>query len=405
MKIALDARTIYRPQRRGIGRSLLAMYRALAAVRPDWRITAFHQTRGAIAELFSPDILAASRIDMPGDRFDAWERFRLPLAARSAGAHVLHCPANTCARWKLTPTVVTVHDLIPLDMPKLYERDRVARFHRGVQQACRRADWLLTPSAYTRDRLVSQFGAAARRITINPWAPDPSLLPANEAPAGVLERFGVRGRCVIHLGARDRRKNTLRCLEAWSVLPNALKRETTLLVVGLDDATLRQLSGVVTQLNLDGSVRLCGFVSPQDIAALFHASEVLLYPSLAEGFGLPVLDAFATGTAVVCSGTTSLPEVAGDAAEYVDAGDAFDIAEGLRRVLDSDSLRAELVQRGSDRVRQYTWEKTALRFALSVERALDPAEPRVRPRAPQTSVADRLPGRGTRASVPLRAAA
>jgi hypothetical protein len=158
MRIALDARTIYRMVRRGTGKNLIDLYRTIARMRPDWHVIAYHRTPEGGDELFGvldePNI-EPRQIEMPGDRIHAWGRWRLPMAAWRDGADLLHCPANLCPTWMPVPTLVTIHDLIPLDMPDGRPGGDLRLFEQSVKTACRRAAGIVTPSAYTRDSSVS----------------------------------------------------------------------------------------------------------------------------------------------------------------------------------------------------------------------------------------------------------
>jgi glycosyltransferase involved in cell wall biosynthesis len=370
MLIGLDARTVYQPTRRGTGKNLIDLYRHLAAARPDWRVLAYHRLPGHIPALLPSNAAEPRLIEIIGDRVDAWQRWRLPLAAWRDRVDVLHCPANACPSWTPVNTVVTIHDLIPLDMPQGETPYQVRRFEQSIQTACRRAAWILCPSRYTRDRLVGEFNADIDRITINPWAPDSSIrhVPP-QAHAPVLEHYGIDGPFVLHFGAGALRKNTRRLLEAWAMIDRSLRREWQLLIVGLDDTAFQDFATSVYRLGIGSNVRLSGFADEADLPTLLSAADVLAYPSLSEGFGLPILDAWATSTAVLTSDCTSLPEVAGDAALLVEPTDPCSIARGLHRLLRDPRLREELIERGRQRLTNYNWQKTAERFAWALEQA------------------------------------
>jgi len=138
MRIGLDARTLYSPNRRGIGKSLHQLYACLTAIRPDWEIYAYHRSAA-----YKPDDLPkniVSRfIEIPGDRYDAWTQLRLPAAAWLDKVDVLHSPANVCPHWMPVPTVVTLHDLIPLDMPEGRCSKQLHQFEQAVASACSKA--------------------------------------------------------------------------------------------------------------------------------------------------------------------------------------------------------------------------------------------------------------------------
>ncbi len=369
MRIALDARTVYADQRRGTGRNLVDLYRQLVTIRPDWQLLAYHR-REHTTPVLPPAFARPMRIDMMGDRVDAWQRWRLPFAAWRAGADVLHCPANLCPSWMPLPTIVTIHDLIPLDLPMAQPAGQVRRFEQSVRQAVRHATRIITPSRYTRDRLVNEFAAAAERMMVIPWAPDQSIqLQSPDRYESVLPRFGIRRPYVMHFGAPDQRKNTRRVIEAWSMIDRSLRSDWQLLVVGLDPVSVHQMGKYAMERDSFDSVRLHAFIRDVDMAPLLSGADVLAYPSLSEGFGLPMLDAWVTRTAVLTSNTTSLPEVAGDAAILVDPTDACAIAGGMTKLINGTQLRTDLVAAGRRRLKKYTWQATAERFAFVVEQA------------------------------------
>lgn len=371
MRIALDARTIYRSIRRGTGRNLIDLYSHLAQHRPQWRVQAFHRTPEPVAALLPAPQVEPRLIEMPGDRFDAWERVRLPMAAWRAGVDLLHCPANTCPTWMPVRTLVTIHDLIPLDMPEGRPQREVDRFEQCIAHACAQAAHLITPSRYTADRLVDEFGADADRITVNAWAPDHSMkLESPARQSEIRARYDLNDPFVLHLGAGAPRKNTRRVIEAFAMLPRARRRNWKLVVVGLDEASKAEQQRRVRNLAMEHCIRLHGFAPDAELPALFSAAEVLAYPSLSEGFGLPILDAWATRTAVLTSRGTSLPEVAGNAAVLVDPTDRHVIANALSRLMLDPVLRQELVEAGAKRLPQYHWGATVERFIDAAQRAL-----------------------------------
>ena len=370
MRIALDARTVYRRVRRGTGKNLIDLYSTVAHMRPDWQITAYHREEKIDVGLLPFGQVQPKQIEMVGDRFDAWEKMRLPAAAWREGADVLHCPANTCPKWMPINTVVTIHDLIPLDMPHGRPTAAVKRFEQSIRIASRRAAGIITPSRYTADRLINEFDADPSRITVNAWAADSAMEKVEWEDAWpTVEQYGVSSPYVLHFGAIAPRKNTHRMIEAWSRISARKRRNWKLLVVGLDDEIKRDLNKRISNLGLQDTIRLHGFADEADLPALLSGAEILAYPSLSEGFGLPLLDAWQVETAVLTSNVTSLPEVAGDAAEIVDPTDSGAIASGLSRLMNDSILRDDLCKAGKQRLKQYTWAATAERFIGAMEQA------------------------------------
>ncbi|MBI5865074.1 MAG: glycosyltransferase family 4 protein, partial [Planctomycetes bacterium] len=244
-----------------------------------------------------------------------------------------------------------------------------ARFERGVRRALRAAARIITPSAFTRDELVSRIGADRSRICIVPWAPDTALTAAvsdferSQADARIRSAFDLRGHWILNFSGRTKRKNAARLIEAFGRLPAAILDAVCLVLTGCEPETTRvELTRLAQASGVADRCRILGFLPETDVAALLRGAAGMALPSLAEGFGLPVLDAMACGVPVLASEATSLEEVARDAAIYVDPHSVASICGGLERLLD-DRDRAERVARGYARASTYSWERTAAALA------------------------------------------
>ncbi|MEM9415414.1 MAG: glycosyltransferase family 1 protein [Planctomycetota bacterium] len=367
MRLGLDARTLFTDQRRGIGKSLLRLYNHLADARPGWEIIAYHRSQDPPpADL--PRNFVPRFIEMRGDRFDAWTQVRLPAAARMDRVDALHCPANHCPRWMPVPTVVTLHDLIPLDLPQGRPTRELKRFEWSVEHACQKAAAVVSPSHFVRGRLVGEHGLDPRRGVVVPWGPtlENHTIDISRAE-GVVGSLGVNGPYLLHFGANEERKNTRGVIEAWAMVRPRHRKNCRLLIVGLDESCRRELSKLCGLLGLGNSVVLQGYVPEHELPLLLSCATVLVYPSLSEGFGLPVLEAFASATPVITSDTTSLPEVAGDAAMLVPPGRATALASAMTALIKDPMRRAELATRGTQRLSEYNWDKSAADFARVCE--------------------------------------
>ena len=371
IKVGVDARTIFTPNPRGTGKNLVDLYGRVVTLRPEWTVTLYHE--GDQSNVPTPDLLNKPGVirqaaSIRGHRFNTWEQFMLPYRALRDRLDLLHCPANTCPAWMPVPTVVTVHDLIPLDGDDYFHPRQVRYFRKSVKRACRRASGILTPSHYTRSRLIKEFGADPQNLFVNESAPDSKMHKVHEHSYGkVLDRYGIRPPYAIHFGADAPRKNTDLTLRAWSMVDAKVRQTWQLLVIGLSEHTLKRFNELVGLQGLDSQVHLHGFAPEDHLPALMSGADVLLFASLSEGFGLPVLDAWATDTAVIAGNRTSLPEVAGSAAVLVDPTNAASIAEGLEGLMKDGALRTRLCELGRDRLAAFTWEATAERYIGVVE--------------------------------------
>jgi len=257
--------------------------------------------------------------------------------------------------------VVTIYDLSFVTHPDSHVPANVEHCLRGTKQAIDRADALIAISESARTELIEKMGAPPERIVVTPLAADPHLRRVSdpERLAAVRRRYELPERFILFLGAMEPRKNLLRLIEAFAALKPDLRRETPLVVAGADGWLNDAVHERVGKLDLADSVRFIGYIAGDDVAPLYSLATVFAYPSLWEGFGLPVLEAMACGTPVLTSDVSSLPEVAGDAALFVPPTDVEAIADGLTRLLDDAALRADLAARGLRRAAAFSWERCA----------------------------------------------
>lgn len=295
------------------------------------------------------------------------EQSLLPLAATRARLTLLHCVQNFGPVCFAGPQVLTVHDV------RLF-RGREKAGVRGLWRqlvypaSVRRAARLLGDSAWAADRAAEAFGIARERIRVVPLAVDHASFGnvTDEDRVKVAEKLEIKGPALVFAGLFGPNKNLPRVLDAFAALS---RRDVTLVLAGgggADDALVRER---IRALGLGDRVRLPGYLERRELVALVSLARALVFPSLEEGFGLPVLEAFASGTAVLTSNRGALLEVAGDAALTVDPEDTGAIGRGIERLLSDEVLRADLVARGRERARAYTWERCA-RETLEVYRSL-----------------------------------
>lgn len=400
LRIGLDARSIFMPRPRGTGRNLADAYRRLPGLRPHWQFTLYHQ-RSAATDLARPNV-RTRRIDILGDRHNLWLNLRLPLAAWRDGIDLLHLPANEAPPWCPVPYVATVHDLIPLRVDDECAARQRATFRRRVARACRGAVHLIVPSNATRDEVHDEFGVPLERISVIPWAADHAIAAtAGDAAARrraielVRGEHRLRDPWLLNFSGPSRRKNAHAIVEALALLPPHKRGKAQVVLVGCEPASFREaLLARATQLGIRPHVRPLGFVPHEHLPGLLAGARGLLIPSLMEGFGLPILDAWACDVPVLASNTSSMPEVAADAAEYCDPRSPTSIARGIGRLLD-DGIAADLRTRGAARLTQFSWHRTARLMGNVYAHALDtlghaaPARVSATPRLlPAIAVAD-----------------
>jgi glycosyltransferase involved in cell wall biosynthesis len=285
-------------------------------------------------------------------------------AARAASrdADVMLSTNSYLTAWFTTiPCAVVVYDLIAFE-PEARAQRRAALIEKATAGlGVRRAASLLCISEWTRRDLVRRFPRAEGKATVIP------LAASKAAPADVSE-LGLTRPYVLSVGTLEPRKNLDGLVAAWARLPEDLRASHTLALVGPEGWELDRVLAPIRQSADD--VRLVGFVSDEQLAALYEGCETFAYPSLYEGFGLPVLEAMQHGAAVVCSNTSSLPEVGGNAVAYVDPRDPAEIAVALERLLRSPDERTRLGEAAQTRAQDFDWDRTARRTLAALSTLL-----------------------------------
>jgi alpha-1,3-rhamnosyl/mannosyltransferase len=304
-----------------------------------------------------------------GERFEwALPQARDPLwlggaAAAARGADAL-LATNTYALCGLVrrPSVAVVYDFVAFDPEMRAPRGSLAE-RVTLPLAVRRARALACISEATRDELVARFPRAARKALAIPLAADPAFGVAGD-DAEVVARLGIERPFVLCTGTLEPRKNLPRLIEAFA----GLEGDVDLVLAGATGWSTDETFAAVRRH--EGRVRTLGRVSDEDLRALYRCAAVFAFPSLGEGFGLPVLEAMVAGTPVVASDIPVLREVGGDAVRYADPLDAGALRAALAAVLDDPG---DLAARGRERAARFSWDRTAAETVAAVERAVVPA--------------------------------
>lgn len=375
--IGIDTTAAYE-QGAGIGRYVRELIQALAA---EDATTPYHLfVAGATRDRLPPP---------PGPNFSwrptritplwfarLWHRLQVPLPVETFTGRVRLFHATDFTLPPVlpgTPTLLTVHDLSFVRAPETATPVLKAYLDRVVPRSVARATHVLADSQATKNDLIALYGTPADKITVLLSGVSAHFRRVEDPAArrAVRERYGIPPQpYIISVGTVQPRKNYARLMEALAKLGSDAA-DVHLVIAGGHGWLDSPIYGAVKSLELESRVHFTGFVEDADLPALYSDALCLAYPSLYEGFGFPVLEAFACGTPVVSSTLSSIPEVAGDAALLVDPYDVGALAAALRRMLSDPGLRADLVERGARQAAQFTWART-VRHLREIYRQLAP---------------------------------
>ena len=290
-----------------------------------------------------------------------WEQLRLPSLLDRLGVDVHHAPHYTMPERARVPVVVTVHDLTLFDNPEWHERSKVLVFRRAIAVATRRADALVCVSADTAGRLAQRFGDLPE-VRVVPHGVDHARFRPGGADdaandAAQLDALGVVGPYVVFVGTLEPRKNVHELVAAFDGVASG-HPALSLVLAGRRGWGTTALDAALDASPHRDRVHVLGFVDDASVPSLLRRAAVVAYPSLAEGFGLPALEALACGAPLVTTTGSAIEELVGDAAVLVPPGDVTALTEALRSVLDDPSGATALRAAGPARAARYTWDAT-----------------------------------------------
>lgn len=299
------------------------------------------------------------------------EQFAIPRAAK--GCDLLHVPHYNAPLLHRGPMLVSILDLIHITDPVYRKSAKAWVYARPILNlVARRAKHIVTLSEYSKSQIVQYLGVAPSKVTAIHCGVSPEFasFAREEAMAEISKALGIQGPYILYVGSIKPHKNLSLLVQAFAFLRKHRGIPHQLLIVGDDARWKRPLIEECVALKINKATSFIPRIAQDLLPKAYAAADLLAMPSKIEGFGLPVLEAMACGTPVVCSRAASLPEVGGDAVEYFDPNSVEDIAAAIERVLSSSPRQAELRQRGLERARGFTWEESTRKHVEVYNRVL-----------------------------------
>lgn len=364
MRIGIDARLVFYHQA-GIGQYILRLTHALAALDRTNEYFLFQSRKDKTRLVKAPNFRRHVLWTPSHHRF---ERLAMSAEMFPYSLDVFHSPDFIPPRRLRAPSVITVHDLAFLLYPRFLTSD-AARYYGQIDPASRSAAHIIAVSQSTKRDVTRLLGVPDDKVSVIYEAANTLTRPMDKTAARqhVKEKFGIPDNFILFVSTIEPRKNLPTLLAAYSKLRDQYKSTARLVVAGHKGWLTKEVDQAVTKYKLGDTVCFLGTVPSEELAFLYNAARVFALPSFYEGFGLPPLEAMASGTPVIVSNTSSLPEVVGDAGTLIDPNDVDAWTVALYRVLTDDALHAEMSAKGLKRAERFSWERAA-RETLDVYR-------------------------------------
>ncbi len=374
MKIMIDARSVDVRQS-GVGNHVTLLIRGLRIIdkKNCYVLMVTRQQMRAAPEFFEDFEVHVAPFSSENHFLgDPWEFFLLPNALKKGAVNLFHGPAFLAPPFhKSFKSVATIHDLVAFHHPHTIPTKYAFYMRFLINLMIRKADGIITVSEFIRDEIIKQFGVDGGRIFTVPNAVSELFKPVEETDRieALKKRFGIRDRYFLHVGNIEPRKNLINLFQACDLVWEKLGKHYQLVVVGKRGWLYGEIFETLKKAKFSDDVVFTGYVQNEDIPALYSGADFFVFPSLYEGFGLPILEAMRCGVPVIASHVASLPEVAGEAALYVDPSNPKDIAEKMVSLAYDDAMKERLREKGFVQASRFSWERTA-RKTLEVYEAV-----------------------------------
>ena len=365
MKIGIEGQRLFRKKKHGMDMVALELIRNLQKIDFENEYVVFvapDEDDSVLKETANFKI-----VKLDGGFYPKWEQFALPKAAREAGCEILHCTSNTAPVNCGIPLVVTLHDIIYMESgyAKIlagsatpYQKFGNVYRKMVVPRIVKKSQKIITVSHFEKNRIGEFFGMKGdNRLTAVYNGVSEHFKPVTDTVElkRVKDKYHLPDKYFFFLGNTDPKKNTKGTLKAFSDFIKKTGSEHRLVMLDYDHAELEKLLDEIGDKSLINRIVLTGYVVNTDLPSIYCQSDVFLYPSLRESFGIPMLEAMACGVPVITSNTSSMPEVAGTAAFIIDPFKPEEITAAIIKILDDKMLRDDLVEKGFVQAAKFSW--------------------------------------------------
>ncbi|MCX6286013.1 MAG: glycosyltransferase family 1 protein [Bacteroidetes bacterium] len=366
MRIGIEGQRLFRKKKHGMDMVALELIRNLQIIDKENEYSVFvkQDEDHCLQSNANFEI-----VELKSAPYPVWEQYTLPAAAKKANCSILHCTSNTAPIYTSIPLVVTLHDIIYMEKLSLLSKgftnyQKFGNLYRrmivpGVVKKCKK---LITVSEFEKQRIADFFQINPEKVKAiyNGVSEHFHQVTDEEILINVKQKYNLPDRFFFFFGNTDPKKNTMGVLRALSLFLKRSDEKIPLVMLDYDREALAKLIEEVGDPTLHDYIILTGYVPNTELPGIYSLSTIFLYPSLRESFGIPMLEAMACGTPVITSNTSSMPEVAGTAALFIDPFKPEQITESIFKLIANQALRAELVASGLEHAKKFTWRNMTL---------------------------------------------
>ena len=364
MKIGIEVQRLFRKKKFGIETSSLELIKALQEIEPSHEYVVFTKDDEDRQCLSESDKLKIRTLD--GKLFADFEQFFLPLAVKREQVDILHCTGNTAPYYSSAPVVQTLHDVIFMDTipfeDSFYQRFGNLYRRRVVPLVTPRSKAIITVSHYERERIIQRLAVPGEKVHVVYNGINESRFHTRysaEVQEAVRKKYNLPEGFILFLGNMTTRKNPARAIEAYARYASTTTAPLAFVTPGLSAKFVMQTLKHLHFPYSPSQFITPGYIDDADLPLIYRASSIFLFPSLSEGFGMPVIEAMACGTPVVSSNASCLPEIAGNAAMLANPLKTDELASALVTLSENDAMRRQKTDAGLRNAKRFSWRSTA----------------------------------------------
>jgi len=365
MKIGIEGQRLFRRKKHGMDMVALELIKNLQIIDTENEYVIFVSSdvdNGCIP--FAPNFKI---VELKGLSYPTWEQFTLPKAAAAESCDLLHCTSNTAPVFGKVPLITTIHDIIYLEKISLLQKggtwhQKLGNMYRRwvVPMVIKRSLRVVTVSEFEKGRIQNYIGSGNNLVSIYNGVSSHFMKITDSAIlSDAKAKYKLPDNFLFFLGNTDPKKNTPNVLKAFSIFNANSSIKYKLVMLDYEENALMQVLNDIGCPDIRKDIYLTGYVANTDLPAIINQCSVFLYPSLRESFGIPILEGMACGVPVITSNTSSMPEIAGDAALIVDPYNVGEIVVAINKILDDETYRNALRLRGIERAKQFSWRQMA----------------------------------------------